>query len=612
MRGGTRTPCNDCGGQGAIEHEEPPKKACYHAAPESRWVSQEHLLSIHSDLMRLGSSYRRGYRLPMRPRFSRRSVALLVVLAAVLLAAVLADSPGIEVAGGAGTTDAPEAPVPSGRDPTPAGVTDDDASAREVLPDARTGDQPARSGSAATTASTEPGRRCAPRILDDLRISDTSPAAAGIELSQAMYDCAHEVGLAFATDPDAVSALLARGIQGPLLLVGSLFDVRLANEIRRLAPERIVAAGFDERLLPRTLADFAFEPVAVDPPATFVPETASYDRLWIVDDAEVAAPLAALGHRIGVGVVAVAGDLRAAPAEVRETISAASEVEILSDFGEDVAWQLDVIRRGDEIPGGGLVMFGSEPDRRLVAMYGHPASAGLGVLGEQGPAEGVERLGSIVAGYGADGVRVLGTFEIIATVASADPGPNGDYSSETARDVIRPWVEIAAANGLYVVLDLQPGRTDFLTQAKIYEEFLRLPHVGLALDPEWRLKPDQVHMVQVGTVDAAEINQVTEWLAGIVREEALPQKLLIVHQFHVSMITNRHRIETPPELAVVIHMDGHGNQGTKQGTWDILTGAPDADEFYWGWKIFYDEDLTVGTPDQILNLTPTPVFVSFQ
>ena len=569
-------------------------------------------MSIHSDLMRLGSSYRRGYRLPMRPRFSRRSVALLVVLAAVLLAAVLADSPGIEVAGGAGTTDAPEAPVPSGRDPTPAGVTDDDASAREVLPDARTGDQPARSGSAATTASTEPGRRCAPRILDDLRISDTSPAAAGIELSQAMYDCAHEVGLAFATDPDAVSALLARGIQGPLLLVGSLFDVRLANEIRRLAPERIVAAGFDERLLPRTLADFAFEPVAVDPPATFVPETASYDRLWIVDDAEVAAPLAALGHRIGVGVVAVAGDLRAAPAEVRETISAASEVEILSDFGEDVAWQLDVIRRGDEIPGGGLVMFGSEPDRRLVAMYGHPASAGLGVLGEQGPAEGVERLGSIVAGYGADGVRVLGTFEIIATVASADPGPNGDYSSETARDVIRPWVEIAAANGLYVVLDLQPGRTDFLTQAKIYEEFLRLPHVGLALDPEWRLKPDQVHMVQVGTVDAAEINQVTEWLAGIVREEALPQKLLIVHQFHVSMITNRHRIETPPELAVVIHMDGHGNQGTKQGTWDILTGAPDADEFYWGWKIFYDEDLTVGTPDQILNLTPTPVFVSFQ
>ncbi len=555
--------------------------------------------------------FRPGFRPPMRPRFSGRSVALLVVLAALLVAAVLSDLPGVEVSGDARTAETSEAVLPSEATPTADGVAGEDA-ATQGAGRSGTGDRETRSGAQGAAAPTEPERDCAPRVPADLPISDTSPAVAALELSQAMYDCAHEVGLASAGNPDAVSTLLSRGIRGPLLLVGSLFDVRLANEVRRLAPERIVAAGLDERILPRTLASFAFEPVAVDPQAAFAPEGVPYERLWIVDDAEAAAPLAALGHRIGVGVVAVAGDLRAASAEVRETIAAASEVEILSDFGEDAAWQLDVVRRGDEIPGGGLVMFGSEPDRRLVAMYGHPASRGLGVLGEQGPAEGVELLGSIVAGYDADGARVLPTFEIIATVASAAPGPNGDYSSVTARDVIEPWVEVAAANGVYVVLDLQPGRTDFLTQAKIYEEFLRLPHVGLALDPEWRLKPDQVHMVQVGTVDAAEINQVSEWLAGIVREEALPQKLFVVHQFHVSMITNRHRIETPPELAVVVHMDGHGSQGTKQSTWDVLTGAPDADGFYWGWKIFYDEDVTVGTPEQILNLTPTPVFVSFQ
>jgi len=461
-------------------------------------------------------------------------------------------------------------------------------------------------------ASAEPERECPPRVPDDLRISDTSPAAAAVEVSQAMYDCAHEVGLALASDPDAVSTLLSRGIRGPLLLVDSPFDARLANEVRRLAPERIVAAGFDEGSLPRTLAGFAFEPLPVDRQAAFAPPGAPYDRLWIVDDAEVAGPLAALGHQIGVGVVAVAGDLRAASPEARERISAASEVEILSDTGADAAWQLDVVRRGYEIPGGGLLMFGTEPARRLVATYGHPTSVGLGVLGEQGPSEGVDLLDSIAAGYDADGLSVLGTFEIIVTVASAGPGPDGDYSRVTSPDVIRPWVQIAAANGLYVVLDLQPGRTDFLTQAKIYEEFLRLPHVGLALDPEWRLKPNQVHMVQVGTVDAAEINQVSEWLAALVREEALPQKLLIVHQFHVSMITNRHRIETPPELAVLIHMDGHGSPRTKRHTWDILTSAPDADGFYWGWKNFYDEDAPMATPEQVLDLTPTPLFVSFQ
>ncbi|MYH72810.1 MAG: hypothetical protein F4153_09605 [Acidimicrobiia bacterium] len=207
---------------------------------------------------------------------------------------------------------------------------------------------------------------------------------------------------------------------------------------------------------------------------------------------------------------------------------------------------------------------------------------------------------------------ILPTFEIITTVASASAGGDGDYSAMTARDAIRPWIETAAANNMYVVLDLQPGRTDFLTQARVYEEFLRLPHVGLALDPEWRLKPNQVHLQQVGTVDAAEINQVVAWLAGIVREQALPQKLLIVHQFQTSMITNRELIDTPPELAVLIQMDGQGSMRAKYASWNALTGKPDAEKFHWGWKNFYDEDHPNATPEQVLELTPKPKFVSFQ
>ncbi|MYG78517.1 MAG: hypothetical protein F4189_09155 [Acidimicrobiaceae bacterium] len=252
------------------------------------------------------------------------------------------------------------------------------------------------------------------------------------------------------------------------------------------------------------------------------------------------------------------------------------------------------------------------PGRRLVAMYGHPSTGGLGVLGEQGPERAVERLRSIAESYGADGSAILPTFEIIATIASAGPGADGDYSSMTDREVIRPWIETAAANGVYVVLDLQPGRSTFLSQARYYEEFLRLPHVGLALDPEWRLKPDEVHLEQIGTVDAAEINQVVDWLASIVREEDLPQKLLIVHQFRISMITNREQIETPPELAVLIHMDGQGSLSAKYNTWNLLTGLADADRFYWGWKNFYDEDSPMANPEQVLARSPNIVFVSFQ
>ncbi len=363
---------------------------------------------------------------------------------------------------------------------------------------------------------------------------------------------------------------------------------------------------------PEVQVDLNLEPPEVDQPTATPEPVAVVERVWIVADDEQAATLAAQGHQIGNTVIVATGDLRALSLPTRQKILDASELILAPDLSEDALWQLEVIRRGQEIPGGGLLMFDSGINRRLVALYGHPATAALGVLGEQGPDAGVERLRSIAAGYDGDGFVVLPTFEIIATVASASAGSDGDYSVGTLKDDTRPWIEAAAANDMYVVLDLQSGRSDFLTQAKMYEEFLRLPHVGLALDPEWRLKPHEVHLEQIGTVDAAEINQVVEWLAGIVREEALPQKLLVLHQFRFSMITDRELIDTPPELAVLIHMDGQGPLNLKYNTWNFLTNEPDADQFYWGWKNFYDEDSPMATPQQVLELTPTPEFVSFQ
>ncbi len=372
------------------------------------------------------------------------------------------------------------------------------------------------------------------------------------------------------------------------------------------------AAGFDREDIRDALANLNLDPAAIDRPVATPTTSAAPERVWVIADDEQAATLAAHGYRIGDTVIVATGDLRALPPLTREKIFNANAVELAPGLDEDARWQLEAIRQGHEIPGGGLLMFDEGFDRRLVAIYGHPLASSLGVLGEQGHVEGVERLQSLARGYDADGAVVLPTFEIIATVASASAGGDGDYSSMTARDTIRPWIETAAANDVYVVLDLQPGRSDFLTQAKVYEEFLLLPHVGLALDPEWRLKPHQVHLEQIGTVDAAEINRVVEWLAGIVRENALPQKLLVLHQFRHSMITNRELVDTPPELAVLIHMDGQGQLNLKYNTWNALTVQPDADQFYWGWKNFYDEDSPMATPQQVIELAPNPVFVSFQ
>jgi len=394
-------------------------------------------------------------------------------------------------------------------------------------------------------------------------------------------------------------------------LVGEWFTSLLMTELQRLAPDTVLVAGFGDNIR-RTLFEYDVRLLEVDPGAALIAAPAASEQLWLVDPDGAVAPLAVLAANLGVDLLVAEPDFRALPAETRVLISQAGELRVMSEADQDAAWQLEVVRRGEEIPGDGLLMFGEELPRRLVAIYGHPVTSALGVLGEQGAEEGVERLAEIASGYGADGALVLPTFEIIATVASGGAGRDGDYSAETKLDVIRPWIETAAENDVYVVLDLQPGRTDFLTQAKIYEEFLRLPHVGLALDPEWRLKPNQVHLRQIGTVDAAEINQVVEWLAGIVREEALPQKLLIVHQFRFSMITNRELMETPPELAVVIQMDGQGSLGAKYNTWNALTKGTEERGFRWGWKNLCDEDSPTATPAQVLELTPVPVFVSYQ
>ncbi len=280
---------------------------------------------------------------------------------------------------------------------------------------------------------------------------------------------------------------------------------------------------------------------------------------------------------------------------------------------EDLAWRLETAATGVHLPGGGQLLF---PGRQLIALYGHPEGPALGVLGEQPVDRAVTRAREVAAPYDAL-VRepVVPTFEIITTIASAGAGSRGDYSRRTPIETLRPWVDAAAEAGMYVVLDLQPGRTDFLSQAQEYEELLRQPHVGLALDPEWRLRPNQVHLRQIGGVDAAEVNAVADWLAGLTRENRLPQKLFIVHQFKFSMIRDRASMRADhPELATLIQMDGQGSQGSKDGTYrSLVTQDSPPPGVWWGWKNFYDEDTPgVRSPGATMAVDPRPWFVSYQ
>ena len=266
------------------------------------------------------------------------------------------------------------------------------------------------------------------------------------------------------------------------------------------------------------------------------------------------------------------------------------------------------VREGLEQPGGGLLAL---PGRHVVALYGHPGTPAL--LGEQGVSATVARAERVADRYRAlTDEPVVAALEVIATVASASKGRDGDYSAETDVKELLPLVRAAGRAGQYVVLDLQPGRTDFLTQAKRYRSLLALPHVGLALDPEWRLRRDQRHLRQIGSVSASEVNETSACLARLTRQERLPQKLFVVHRFASGMVRDRDAlVTTHPELATVIHVDGQGTPAAKQGTWaTIRRGAPAG--VHWGWKNFHDEDEPMLTARQTWRVEPRPDLVTYQ
>lgn len=433
-------------------------------------------------------------------------------------------------------------------------------------------------------------------------VEATSATDLSIALSQLRFSCANEVVVTADTLPAIrAGAALAAEQAVPVLVNGSGVD----HELTRLQPRAITWIG----LAPAP--EFGVETEVIGPSdvTSSVPPPTGTGAVWVIDGDPDAVPLieavAATRSETVLDVTEVEDLRRLDPAQIEELRS----VPVIGVGLDDLRMaELETVLTAVELPGGGFTFDG----KRLVAFYGNHTTSALGVLGEQDPDGTLERLRPLVEEYSADGLQGIPTFEIIATVASARAGADNDYSDEASVDGLRPWVDFAGENGIYVVLDLQPGRTDFLTQAKRFEELLRLPHVGLALDPEWRLKPDQVHLRQIGTVDAAEINQVSEWLAGIVREERLPQKYFMVHQFRFSMITNRDQIQTPPELFTVIQMDGQGPLPTKYDTYSAITAGQEDVGWAWGWKNFYDEDSPMATPSQVLAVDPVPVFVSFQ
>jgi hypothetical protein len=260
-----------------------------------------------------------------------------------------------------------------------------------------------------------------------------------------------------------------------------------------------------------------------------------------------------------------------------------------------------------ELPRGGRAMF---PEHRVVAFYGSGEFPGLGVLGRTPPEQAAQAIQKQASGYAFSGRTMLPAMELITTVALAQPGPNGTYSSPGNPDIVQKYLDVARKNKMYLILDFQPGQGEFLPQVKKFEKFLTQPDVGVALDAEWRMKKGQIPGKTYGSATAAEINGVTAYVQGLVQQNNLPEKLVLIHQFRLDMLPDRQNIVARPGLATVFHADGFGPQSEKKKVYAALELPPPP--FHIGFKLFYKDDPDLMTPAQAMALQPAPDLITYQ
>jgi hypothetical protein len=259
-----------------------------------------------------------------------------------------------------------------------------------------------------------------------------------------------------------------------------------------------------------------------------------------------------------------------------------------------------------ELPNGGREVL---PGNRVVAYYGAPQSRELGALGIGTPDQAAGRLARQARAYASGHRPVLPAMELITVVANADPGRDGAYRTRQPNAVIRRYLRAARRHKMLLVLDIQPGRSDFFRDATRLRRWLREPDVGLALDPEWHVTAGQVPGNVIGRVGAREVNATSAWLAQLTAREHLPQKLFIVHQFTDDMVDDT-RLKQRDGLAMVLNADGFGSQPVKVAKYKAFTKA--APSFHRGFKLFYEEDAGLMRPRQVLHLRPVPDVVVYE
>lgn len=257
------------------------------------------------------------------------------------------------------------------------------------------------------------------------------------------------------------------------------------------------------------------------------------------------------------------------------------------------------------------------PYKRIVAFYGNLYSKKMGILGELPPTEMLRKLdGEVKAWAKADPTTpVIPALHYIAVVAQGDGGKDGKYRYRMPFKQIDSVLAMAKTRNALVFIDVQVALSNVRSELPLFENYLKMPNVNFAMDPEFSMKTGARPGTKIGTYDADDVNFASDYLAKLVKQNNLPPKILILHRFTKKMVTNYQNIKLHPEVQFVMDMDGWGEPELKKGTYRNHIYAEPVQ--FTGFKLFYKNDLKKAphhmmTPAEVLALKPKPIYIQYQ
>jgi hypothetical protein len=256
---------------------------------------------------------------------------------------------------------------------------------------------------------------------------------------------------------------------------------------------------------------------------------------------------------------------------------------------------------------------GVVPGHLLIGFCGAPGSTALGEM--TGDLDAASRkLDQQIAQFH-DPRPTVPVVELIATTANHTPGPDGMYRSRASDATIQQYLDHARATQALLLLNIQPGRADFLPEAQAYEHWLTEPDVGVALDPEWAVDQGVVPGQKFGWTTGAELDGVAAYLGGLAARQRIPDKVLVYHQVAASVVREESDLRPHPGVTPIKVVDGIGSPAAKKATWTLVMKEK-PEHVQAGFKLFFQEDTQRGaglmTPAEVMALTPTPSYVLYE